>query len=56
MADRWINRLLDRLLDILIDRCINRCIDTAVGLKSDRTGFTKMRTAALIIVRLIKFF
>ena len=29
---------------------------TAVGLKSDRTGFTKMRATALIIVQLLKFF
>ena len=29
---------------------------TAGGLKSGRTGFTKMRATALIIVRLLQFF
>ena len=28
---------------------------TAGGLKSDRTGFTKMRVTALVIVRLLFF-
>ena len=30
--------------------------NTAVGLKSDRNGFTKMRVTASIIVRLLRFF